>query len=537
MVALLWSMAASWATQVQLRVEPDRLVAGQTGRARVLVVSGQQGDARANPSRPPVLPSEQGVQVDFHGQMQQFQNLNGRIRQIHTFDYRVAALEEGTWSVGPVEIPLRDGSVARTEAISVVVVPRDQQQAERSEVDVTASFEAEEAWEGEVILYRYRFETTIAGATAEWELPAFEGLRPATSGPATQSQYTVDDPDGAITIQEGVQPLIATGTGRRDHGVAIAHVRIPIGRADPFGFRRHRRDPWVSRPSAVLTIKPLPPAPPGFSGLVGDFQVESAVDRSEAAVGQSVAWSLRIVGDGALEGFALPAYEATGASVYEDASRVSGRVQGEEYVSVASFRRVVVPTEEGQLVLPPFELVTFSPTSGKYETHTVQFAPIRVTPGREGDGEVTSFAGPAPEFDPDAMDALAPRPVLTSGAATAWSVSLWLPLLLLGAAAPGLSILLTQASTWGTERMRAWEEARRAPPTMSDRLASLPEHGERRWAALDGLLRSAMADDPQDDTLPPLLDRLQRLRFAEGEADEHLEQDIRRALRGRGGSA
>ena len=528
---MLLLTAAAWAQQIQLRVEPSTLAEGQTGKVRVLVAAAARGRNLVQTTVPPSLPTGEGLQVNYHGQMNNFRNINGQISRIDHFDFRLTALEEGTWTLGPVEVALTDGSTLTADAVDITVTPRTEL-GSRPAVSVDAGFDVEQAWEGQVVLYHYTFRSTIPGVSVDWRLPSFDGLRLPQRGQKAENDYVVDDPEGPITVFEGSIPLIATGTGKRDQGRSVANVKIPEGRPRPFSFRPIRIEPWATEP-AELDVRPLPPAPQGFSGLVGDFELLSTVHRTEAAVGQSIGWNLRIIGNGALEGFSLPTYEADGVSIYENNSEVGARVDSSQYVSAASFDRVLVPTEEGTLQLPPFELITFSPTKGRYHTHSVALPAITARPGKEGNGQVTSFARPVEAPLADLTDA-APRAVAMSGAALRWPLERWLPVILLFMAAPGLGLLAFEGVRVGQDAWQRWAERRKGPRTAADVLSDLPTDPEARVARLDSALRMALhtAAPPTEAILNPLLARLQRARFADGEVPAELEADILNALRG-----
>jgi hypothetical protein len=47
-----------------------------------------------------------------------------------------------------------------------------------------------------------------------------------------------------------------------------------------------------------ITVRPLPPAPPGFSGAVGEFKLVSKVVPERAAVGEPVTWTIELSGTG-----------------------------------------------------------------------------------------------------------------------------------------------------------------------------------------------------------------------------------------------
>ena len=502
MVTWLLLLAVAIGAQVDLSVEPKQLAVGQTGVARVTVLTRGLRDARPD-TRPPEVSVPHGLEVGFDGQRQQFSNTNGTIVQVTQFVYRLTARQEGDWTIGPVDVAFGNGQVRKTDAVEVKVVARGD--AEQPEIVVEAGFDSEEAWEGEVVLYRFGFRSTVPGIDVEWEHPRFDGLRVPQQGGGNIQRYTVDDPDGMITVSKGTIPLIATGTGERDQGPGLAVVKIPTG-APRFGtFQRVRTQRWPTRPAA-LTVRPLPEAPDGFSGLVGDFEVRSELSPTEAVVGQSLAWSLVIEGAGALEGYAAPPYEAPGVTLYESNSAIDAVIDDDgDYVARASFDRVLVPTGEGTLELPSFELITFSPAKGRYVTHRVELPDVAVRPGREGGGQITSFAeglgelaGPAAEDEPAGA---APRAVLTQGAATTMPASAWLPFLLLLAAAPGVGLFGRDAVHEVRRRVDDWRSARiPTGPTVDAMVQQLPTDPSQRLSRLDAALRlvqrEAGAHDP-----------------------------------------
>jgi hypothetical protein len=541
-VLLAWLCAVASATQVQLRAEPTELQTGQTGTVRLLVVSTDRDAAGVASRRPPSLPTGEGLLANFLGQSQQFQNVNGRVTVIVQFEYRVAAVEPGTWEVGPVDLALADGSRAVAEALRIRVSERDDT-APMAEYRVSASFDRERVWEGQTVVFGTRFESRKPGAQVRWQLPSFDGLRNPQHGLPSDERFTVDDPQGAITVRRMFVPLVAVATGERDQGVAVAEVSLPEGGADLFGFRRSRIEQEVSD-RLQLHVEPLPPPPPSFSGLVGEFDVTSRFEvKGKVAVGQSVPWSIVVSGDGVTEGLEMPQFEAEGASIYDNGSDVSARMDGERFRSTAAFRRVVVPTREGTLELPPFEISWFSPKAKKYVTKKITLPKLTVVPGREGDGSVVSFGGDAPAeaSDPVAIDL---RPVYPSGRATAPSLRpVLLPLLGL-AAAPGGLVLVGIGLGQVAARRRETREARRGPPTAADALRRLPTDAQGRLAAFDLALRRleqpllAVEDPTARDALLARHDELRatlgRVRFGDASVGPDrvaaLEADLRKLV-------
>ncbi|MEM7789554.1 MAG: hypothetical protein AAF594_17680, partial [Bacteroidota bacterium] len=257
----------------------------------------------------------------------------------------------------------------------------------------------------------------------------------------------------------------------------------------------------------------------------------------QAEVGQSIAWTVRIAGDGALEGFALPAYEAPGAAIYDKDPHLVARVDQGRYASAATFRRALVPTEPGRFAPPPMKLVTFSPSRAAYVTHELDMPAIEVRPGREGTGEITSFAPDAtPEELLDEVD-MAPRPILRSGRAQAWRLTGWLPAALGLTALPALLLWLWELSAVG----RAWWDRRQVPieveRTASEVVARAPREPKARATAFETALRLAIAERPDDQGLQDLYDDFLRARFGDESIDRDLEVRIERAVRTHGEDA
>lgn len=526
---LLWATVAS-AVQVRLAAEPATLQEGQTGTVRLIIVAGARGEPQFETRRAPSLPVGAGLREQFVGQSRQFQNINGRISQILEFDYRVTALDAGNWEIGPVELELDDGSKAIAKSVTLAVGERVVIEGVVPDYEVEASFitKGDKVYEGEVVLLHARYRSRFVGSQVSWSLPTFDGLHQAQHGQPQDSSYTIDDPSGTILVQDLYVPLVAVATGARDQGVVMASIQIPVGGSDLLGFRRTRHEQLVSD-HLDLDVRPLPPAPPGFSGLIGEFEVRSEITSDKAAVGQSIPWSVAVIGNGSLDGFVLPALTAEGASLYDNGSEVTARVDGDSYHATAAFRRVIVPTVPGQLTLPELPLITFSPERGQYVTLLIPTGQIMVVEGKEGTAQVESYGTTQqPDSNPVTIDV---RSIYSNGRATVpRSMPILFPMLAL-AALPGLMLfglagLSTIRLEIGAVRERR-RQARLGPPTAGAVLRALPEDPNDRLVVLDVALRRIEGRNVDAERLRALRMRLGRVRFGDGTPDLSLEDDIR----------
>ena len=175
----------------------------------------------------------------------------------------------------------------------------------------------------------------------------------------------------------------------------MARLELIVGRVGQGLFARYKtRNEVLTVPESSLVVKNLPPAPDGFSGLVGEFSVQSSVEKTAATVGASIPWIIEIDGRGSLEGFDWKLdKDQKGARVYDATPTTQSGIVDGEYMSRARFEQVIVPTEAGTLTLPAAKLITFSPAKGKYVTHELGIPPIEVEQGVAQDGTLTSFVG------------------------------------------------------------------------------------------------------------------------------------------------
>lgn len=133
-----------------------------------------------------------------------------------------------------------------------------------------------------------------------------------------------------------------------------------------------RQEATVASPGAEFVVRPLPvPAPPGFSGAVGEFTVQASCGATTVRVGESFVLAVEIGGDGNLERFAPLA-----------APRLAGfHVQGVAERRTASARRFeldVLALRAGSTAVPPVPFVAFSPARGDYVTHHTAPVALRV---------------------------------------------------------------------------------------------------------------------------------------------------------------
>ena len=485
-LVLAWA-APAWSAEVGLALDANRVQVGQSvGLALVL----EGGAAK----KVPVVRAPSGLVVEYQGSRTEIRQVNFSFSKIQVFQYQVMATAEGTFTLGPVDVLLEGGGAQQTPAVQLSVSPRAAVGSRPAAVEGEALLTPARAWEGQVVQWGYRVRSPVEVLQVRLQkLPEFQGLRQLTYASGRERSFTLSYAAGDTWVVEGGLPLVATGAGRWNQPAAIARVAVPTdARGFGFGLRQDRVE-TVPLAETVLDVLPLPPPPPGFSGLVGDFQLQSTVDADGAAVGGTIPWTITLVGDGDVAGFSLPkAADSEAVRFYDADSSYRGSLEDGRWQATATFERAIVPVRAGSVVVPPLDVVVFSPSTGTYTHLTAEVAPFAVAPGREGGGEVQSFVA-ADGGEPVSSGGPGVRPWMRWGRAHAPALGAGIPLGVAAAAAPGFGVMAVA----GAARAQSLWARRRAASTRAPRasamLASLPLGPVERADALDAVLGLAVA--------------------------------------------
>ena len=542
---ILW-VAAAWAATMSVDIDTETLPVGGAVALRVTVMGGR-------PTAVPRLPHDDGLDVAYRNQVQGVTFLNGQGGGYTTLVYQVQALTPGKHTIGPFLIELGTERL-RANALEVTVNPPAPKGAATDApraITANAGFATPEAWAGQVVVFAYTVETAKEPYRVQWTLPAFDGLIPPRDGKPDRERYVVHEPSGDRWVDRTSVAFVPTQPGELDLRGALVNVETVVGDRQPMfpgmfdPFAPTRNEVEATSPTH-LTVKALPPPPPDFSGLVGDFDVTATLEDVAVGVGASVGWTVTLRGDGTLEGFSLPpAGEVANARLYDDSPSVrAGLVKG-LYKTEGRFRRQVVPTAVGTLRLPPLTIVWFSPTKGDYVRSDLPVPPIEVGPGKEGALAISSFGSDEPVATEPAVDGV--RNLALGGAAHRTERPWLVPLLGVAALSPAFFVLFQSLVGWWRARPPRERPAVEATPT--ERLARLPDEPTARLAALEAAFRLALSrragvppaaldrdpvieglPDPRRDVVRAASVALDRARYAAEATSPDLEARVRAAV-------
>lgn len=133
--------------------------------------------------------------------------------------------------------------------------------------------------------------------------------------------------------------------------------------------------------SLSVNVKPLPEAPDGFAGGVGNFKVTAKSDLKELHANEAFTYSVTISGHGNLSLLEAPVIDfPKGMETYEP--RVIDNInKGDNGLSGSrTFEWIVTPQVQGEYDMPAFQYTYFDPSTGDYVTKECN--PIHIKVGK-----------------------------------------------------------------------------------------------------------------------------------------------------------
>jgi len=366
---------------------------------------------------------------------------------------------------------------------------RDLQPVVQPKVRLTASLTPTEAWVGQQLRWSLAVDTqTDVSAVRPKEPAEFPGFwsreLEAPSPPRSRQVEVGGDRYSRAEVDARALFPLRAGTLRLEP----IEFEVLARQVDPnfFGLGRdvaiqRRTDPIEVR------VRELPPAPDGFSQVVGTVELGSTLEPQTIESGQAATLRVTVTSDGQLAGAPAPTIEAPpGLRLFPPTSGNEESVRGGRLEATATWSWVVLADRPGEYELPAARFVFFDPAAAEYRTATTRPQRLAVrppagavdeTPKEMPQGPVASPAaapGDAPEVETDEPS----RPLLLA-----------LFVALAAVAALGLPALLVVRQRGGArssaELVAGLEAARRepSPREAAKRLdAAWRSHLAERWA-------------------------------------------------------
>jgi len=347
--------------------------------------------------------------------------VNGATTLSVTTRYQYQATSEGTFEIPSITVR-GDGKTLHTDPLTLRVSkntgpstsggpgPRTADSSSTlapEDLFITAEASKRRVYENEPVIVEYRLYTRVdvrsygvtrlPGTTGFWVEDFDLPQRP------TVEQVIRDGQKYATALLRKVA-LFPTGPGTRTIEPLAIEAQVHVRRTsrDPFGdlfdngalFGDVRTTRVTSRPIEIEVL-PLPAngRPDDFTGLVGDLDLTTRLDRDSVAANEAVTFKVRVSGTGNLKAVAPPelefppTVEAFPPEVSDEFHTTSRGVTG-----TRTYEYVLIPRAPGTLKVPGIDMGYYDAAEGKYSVASAGPLDLVVTGRPVEDGIPTAGA-------------------------------------------------------------------------------------------------------------------------------------------------
>jgi hypothetical protein len=352
----------------------------------------------------PELPELPDFQVYSRGQSSQISMGGGQTSVSITYSYLLVPRRTGTFTIGPASVSI-DGRTYRSQPFRVRILEATAQPREADAVFLTAQVSDENPYVGEQVIYTWRFLRRVQVADAQLMAMDFDGFLVEDLGDGDQvKEYSTTRGGQRYLVSEIRKALFPQEEGVLTIPPSVLQCKVVVeerGRRrsvfDDFFGRRRAEVRTLKSPPIEVNVRPLPAAPSGFSGLVGDFELSSQISKRQLKVGESATWKLTVSGTGNVRMIGEPKLpELARFKVYDDKPSSSINRNGAELRGSRSYSKALVPLEAGTLTVPTVILTYFDPEAGSYRQTSTSALVFEVAPaeGKE-DLRLTESVAPS----------------------------------------------------------------------------------------------------------------------------------------------
>ncbi len=309
------------------------------------------------------------VEIDLHGQR----------RMLAEHRYSLAPTREGSVVLPPF-VATAAGETIRSARVRIVVRRNPGGRGGRPAIVVRTRIDTD-------ALVNFRAyvspETVFVGQQAKYQLGVFldesvrDRIRRMEALAPDMRRVMAYDPAQPLEVFQ----LTATG-GRRYEAhvyqravvplapgrIAIPPARLLYSLPLTFSFFSREENYELKSDSAIIIAidPPLEGRPAGYSGSVGQISASVRLDTTAGRVGDPLALTVRLSGEGNVKLWARPELNIPGASVVPAGDRVTLASDRIQIRGTKDFEWVLTPERDGQLIVPSVEYPYFDPSSREY---------------------------------------------------------------------------------------------------------------------------------------------------------------------------
>ncbi len=431
--SLLVALAAGWSPHParaagahitpSVTLTPESIGLGQTTTLTITLETSGLSDVRFEPR----FELENFDKISGASRAQKVSFVNGRVTRSDSLSWRLRPIQAGPARVYRIRVEV-DTKVFVLDDVQIEIAEEPVPQPRQRSAGRSPFAELDEMWDpfgrrrareplppfkpnifmraevsprspfvGQQVLYTlYLFTQADVAAIDPVEMPDFAGAwsqEVPQPEPRKVTMTKVQDVDygRVILLRKALFPL---RDGRLEIEPVRARLVIKVPERSWLGPLLDRTE-QIERTSNKLAVevKPLPEAPEGFQGAVGQLELASHLEPAELEVGQAATLTVSLAGEGHIQGLpapALPELDSVRRFPPEQSGRdkiVGTKVRGER-----SWTYVLVPDQPGEWELPEIRYPYFDPAAGEFKEAVAEAVKLRSLP----DPETLAASAPTP---------------------------------------------------------------------------------------------------------------------------------------------
>ncbi|MFO7885379.1 MAG: BatD family protein [Desulfobacteraceae bacterium] len=335
-----------------------------------VIIKGGKGNVDTSPIRDfKVIPRGTSTSVNI---------VNQNYSRTLTHRYVLVPRKQGRLKIPPLVVT-NNGETYKTREILIEVSERADSEHEPEKIFARAFVSKNKLFQGEQCIYTFKFYTRVNFSRANLEEPSFSGFLAREAGERKKYEEQVQGISYRVT--EINYLLVPETTGRLTIEPAEILCEIPVKDSrDPFGSFFSSNSFFSTGSSETLKVatsaeevhvNALPPYRGSgvFSGLVGAFDIQAALDKNKVMAGDSATFTIVVSGTGNVMDAALPEISFPESfKVYDDDPEKKVQVGLKGYVGEKIFKKAIVPVKPGSFAIDPIPLVWFDVNTKAYKT-------------------------------------------------------------------------------------------------------------------------------------------------------------------------
>ena len=389
-IVFIWCSIVT-AQSIQISVDKNILQDGELLKLSIQVVDGEDF------AKVDLGPLESDFDI-ISGPSQQnnIQWINGSVSSTKTLSWTLLPKRSGNLSI-PVLSGTVGGKTFKGKKIPIQIGKLNNDRI--NEVFIVAEIDKKDAFLGEQVTLTYklykRIDMNIAGID-QFQMPDFKGFWTEELYTPQRLQYQSKE----VTVK-GLRYQVANLGQRALFPIASDKHEIPPVKIKvqlEVKKKKRRRDPFFDSffdsflsetKTIVLTtdvrdikIKPYPDSRPyDFTGAVGEFELFSEIDRDNVKANEGITFSVILKGTGNIGLFSLPEIKfPKNVEVFPPIENFEKDGFRNQITGNQKWEYILIPREEGKLVLPRVQMSFFEPNSKSWIRANTVSHEISVSP-------------------------------------------------------------------------------------------------------------------------------------------------------------